>query len=128
MGVRHDAHHHVPVRVVLQQRQGGHLGDARQRGQDGGGQEVRRGWLVDLSSRVEIYLVIDFVLNPGCYVCPITYTAPPNQIQSLIQLSQDCEQSIQYDCLDAPLRNSGIDFGFWLDKDGGPQARSSSTI
>ena len=60
-------------------------------------------------------------MNPGCYVRPITYAAPPNQIQSLIQLSQDCEQSIQYDCLVAPLLVNGIDFGFWLDKDGSPQ-------
>ena len=67
-------------------------------------------------------------MNPGCYVRPITYAAPSNQIQSLIQLSQDCEQSIQYDCLDAPLRISGIDFGFWLDKDGGPQVCSTRSI
>ena len=67
-------------------------------------------------------------MSPGCYVRPITYAAPPNQIQSLIQLSQDCEQSIQYDCLDAPLQIRGIDFGFWLDKDGGPQVRSTRSI
>ena len=60
-------------------------------------------------------------MNPGCYVRPITYAAPPNQIQALIQLSRECEQSIQYDCLDAPLRNRGIDYGFWLDREGSAQ-------
>ena len=39
------------------------------------------------------------------------------QIVSLIQLSERCEQSFQYDCLLAPLRGlHDVDLAYWEDR------------
>ena len=38
------------------------------------------------------------------------------QIVSLIQLSERCEQSFQYDCLLAPLTNNDVDLAYWEDR------------
>ena len=44
---------------------------------------------------------------------------PMSQIESLIQLSEFCDQEFQYDCTEAPLTNGGVDFAFWEDRAGG---------
>ena len=59
--------------------------------------------------------------DPGCYSRQITYDAPIEQIQSLIELSNTCNQQIKYDCFLSPLQIEGIDFGFWRDKNGDDQ-------
>jgi len=63
--------------------------------------------------------------DPGCYNKTITYVdgdsgaeVPLSQIVSLIELSEYCEQSFDYDCNLAPLRNQDIDFAFWEDRHG----------
>ena len=40
------------------------------------------------------------------------------QIESLIQLSDICEQEIHYDCTLAPLTAEDVDFAFWEDRHG----------
>ena len=40
------------------------------------------------------------------------------QIESLIQLSDICEQEIHYDCTLAPLTDEDVDFAFWEDRHG----------
>ena len=43
---------------------------------------------------------------------------PLSQIVSLIELSEFCEQSFQYDCTYSPFQNEGIDFAYWEDRHG----------
>ena len=73
-------------------------------------------------SRYNIYHMII-----GCYEKDITYSYPDDlnrvpipmtQIESLIQLSDFCEQEIHYDCTLAPLTAEDIDFAFWEDRHG----------
>ena len=68
------------------------------------------------------------VFIQGCYEKAITYSyldgdtrvpIPMSQIESLIQLSEFCDQQFQYDCTLAPLTNEDIDFAFWEDRTGG---------
>ena len=68
------------------------------------------------------------IIIPGCYEKAITYSYPDgdtrvpipmSQIESLIQLSEFCNQQFQYDCTLAPLTNGEVDFAFWEDKAGG---------
>ena len=40
------------------------------------------------------------------------------QIESLIQLSDICEQEFSYDCTLAPLTAEDVDFAFWEDRHG----------
>ena len=63
----------------------------------------------------------------GCYKRPITYIAidgqsqtpvPMTQIESLIELSEYCQQDFRYDCTLAPLTSEDVDFGFWEDRHG----------
>merc|ERR1719342_1643682 len=64
--------------------------------------------------------------DPGCYNKSITYIdggmsndkkeIAMEQIVSLIQLSERCEQSFQYDCLLAPLTNNDVDLAYWEDR------------
>ena len=65
---------------------------------------------------------------PGCYEKAVTYSypdgdtmvpVPMSQIESLIQLSEFCDQEFQYDCTLAPLTTEDIDFAFWEDRAGG---------
>ena len=65
---------------------------------------------------------------PGCYEKAVTYSYPDgdtvvpipmSQLESLIQLSEFCDQQFQYDCTLAPLTNEDIDFAFWEDRAGG---------
>ena len=44
---------------------------------------------------------------------------PMSQIESLIQLSEFCDQEFRYDCTLAPLTNEGVDYAFWEDRSGG---------
>ena len=61
----------------------------------------------------------------GCYQKDISYidgqTQQPialSQIESLIELSEHCEQSFNYDCTLAPLSDSGVDYAYWEDRHG----------
>ena len=56
--------------------------------------------------------------DPGCYSREITYDAPMEQIQSLIELSKSCSQEIRYDCFLAPLLDGGVNFASWIDRNG----------
>ena len=60
------------------------------------------------------------MLNAGCYEKSITYSypdadglnrvpVPMTQIESLIQLSDMCDQEFHYDCTLAPLRDEDVD-------------------
>ena len=66
----------------------------------------------------------------GCYEKLFTYIdgqtkrpLPISQIQSLIELSEYCEQTFHYECTLAPLTISNtdeeIDYAFWEDRHGG---------
>ena len=59
--------------------------------------------------------------GPGCAKYEINYSANMAQIQSLIQLSETCSQSIRFGCFLAPLKFEGISFGWWLDKNSVPR-------
>ena len=72
-------------------------------------------------------LVFIFILL-GCYEKAVTYSypdgdtnvpVPMSQIESLIQLSEFCDQEFQYDCTLAPLTTEDIDFAYWEDIAGG---------
>ena len=63
----------------------------------------------------------------GCYEKSITYSypdgqnrvpVPMTQIESLIQLSDFCDQEIHYDCTLAPLTDEDVDFAYWEDRHG----------
>ena len=54
--------------------------------------------------------------DPGCYSRKITYDVPMEQIQSLIDLSETCNQPIRYDCFLSPLQEQDVNLAFWLDK------------
>ena len=66
------------------------------------------------------------IIFQGCYNKSITYIdggmsndkkeIAMEQIVSLIQLSERCEQSFQYDCLLAPLTNNDVDLAYWEDR------------
>ena len=81
-----------------------------------------------LSSILCSFAKLKHIIIPGCYEKAITYSYPDgdtevpipmSQIESLIQLSEFCDQQFQYDCTLAPLTNEGIDFAFWEDRAGG---------
>ena len=40
------------------------------------------------------------------------------QIESLIQLSDVCDQEFHYDCTLAPLNDEDVDFAYWEDRHG----------
>ena len=87
------------------------------------------------------FYYINFI-SSGCVENPITYVdeesnnqVPHEQIVSLIELSQYCEQSFKYDCTlgkyfcrkvflimyilnSAPLEAEGVDYAFWVDRHG----------
>ena len=52
--------------------------------------------------------------EPGCYSDTISYDATMEQIESLIQISANCEQSIVNNC----TYNSLTDISWWLDRNG----------
>ena len=59
--------------------------------------------------------------DAGCYSRVINYDVPMEQIQSLIELSNTCSQEINYECFLAPLQEEGVNFAYWLDKNGDSQ-------
>ena len=59
--------------------------------------------------------------DPGCYARPIVYDASMEQIKTLIELSDSCSQPIRYDCFASSLQDEGINYGYWLDKNGEDQ-------
>ena len=56
--------------------------------------------------------------DAGCYSRPIIYDSSLEQIKSLIELSDSCNQLIRYDCYLSPLEDQGIDLGYWIDRNG----------
>ena len=66
----------------------------------------------------EFQIKIEHCEEIGCAVYNLSYSAPMDQIQSLIQLSDSCSQSLVYGCFLAPLQEEGVDLGFWADKEG----------
>ena len=74
-----------------------------------------------ISHNSEEKMEVQHCQDPGCYSRKITYNAPMEQIQSLIELSKSCSQEIKYECFLSALREEGIDFGFWLDRNGDSQ-------
>ncbi|EFX82472.1 hypothetical protein DAPPUDRAFT_241138 [Daphnia pulex] len=59
--------------------------------------------------------------DPGCYTKAIKYNATMRQIMALAELSNECHQSIRYDCTSAPLEINGITYSWWDDRNGNPQ-------
>ncbi|XP_057368213.1 uncharacterized protein LOC130689201 [Daphnia carinata] len=57
----------------------------------------------------------------GCYSRKINYGASSRQVAALIALSEECQQSITYECISAPLQFNGVDFSWWDDKNGESQ-------
>ncbi|XP_046648260.1 uncharacterized protein LOC124338218 isoform X1 [Daphnia pulicaria] len=69
--------------------------------------------------------------DPGCYSREIIYSATKRQMATLVELSDECHQSIKYDCYDAPLEKDGVVYSWWNDKDGNAQyfwAGSDSSV
>ena len=58
----------------------------------------------------------------GCAKYQLNYSAPREQIEALVSLSQTCYQQIDYNCFLAPLHFDGVDNGVWIDKNGQPQS------
>ena len=56
--------------------------------------------------------------DPGCYSRPIVYDSPMDQIKTLIELSETCNQCIRYDCYLSPLEDQWVTFGYWVDRNG----------
>ncbi len=67
----------------------------------------------------EQLIVADHCDEVGCFEHAISYPAGKEQIEALIQISEHCEQSIEFGCFIAPLANEiGDNFGWWTDKKG----------
>merc|ERR1712141_863609 len=52
---------------------------------------------------------------------PIVYDSSMEQIKTLIELSDSCSQSIRYDCFASSLQTEGVNYGYWIDKNGEDQ-------
>ncbi|EFX79914.1 hypothetical protein DAPPUDRAFT_224885 [Daphnia pulex] len=59
--------------------------------------------------------------DPGCYSRAIKYDASSRQMAALAELSNECHQSIQYDCYYAPLEFYGTAISWWNDQNGNPK-------
>ena len=59
--------------------------------------------------------------EPGCYSRPIIYDSSMEQIKTLIELSESCDQRVRYDCYLSPLQEGGINLGSWVDQNGQDQ-------
>jgi hypothetical protein len=66
----------------------------------------------------EELLKIEHCDTIGCDKHDIQYGVVMSQLQSLIQLSETCEQVIDFGCFLAPLSFEKVNFGSWLDKNG----------
>ncbi|XP_046648303.1 uncharacterized protein LOC124338251 [Daphnia pulicaria] len=74
---------------------------------------------------------VGYCTGPGCYTREIIYNATMRQMTTLAELSNECHQSIKYECYDAPLEKDGVIYSWWNDRDGNPQyfwAGSDSSI
>ena len=63
--------------------------------------------------------------DPGCYIKNLMYVSgedghliETSQLEALIELSSDCEQSFYYECTLAPLRNQEVDYAYWIGTNG----------
>ena len=57
----------------------------------------------------------------GCSKVNVVYQEPMEQILSLINASEECWQSIEFECFDSPLRIQSAEshnLGWWLDRNG----------
>ena len=68
---------------------------------------------------------VDHCHDPGCYAKNLTYVSGNDgkiidisQLEALISLSSECEQSFYYECTLAPLRLQDVDRAFWIGRDG----------
>jgi len=82
------------------------------------------GATTEIHHNSENQLKISHCHDPACYSRNITYTSgvdgepiPLSQIEALISLSENCEQSFSYSCTLAPLRNGDVDYAYWLGRD-----------
>jgi len=80
----------------------------------------------ELMHNTEKMFEVEHCHDPGCYQKDISYydgqteeSINIGQIESLIELSEYCEQTIHYDCTLAPFHDSGVDYVFWEDRHGG---------
>ena len=71
-----------------------------------------------ISHNSEDKINVDHCEDPGCYSKEITYEAPMEQIESLIELSKSCSQEFRYDCFLAPLQDEGVNYASWIDRNG----------
>ena len=70
-----------------------------------------------MHSYSEGLIKVDTCADPGCYIKNITYISGDDekiiehsQLEALIDLSSDCEQSFYYECTLAPLRTEDVDY------------------
>ncbi|XP_046448520.1 uncharacterized protein LOC124197226 isoform X1 [Daphnia pulex] len=73
--------------------------------------------LHDSESRISV----SHCTEPGCYSRVIQYSATTKQMSALAQLSDECHQSIRYDCTSAPFEINGNIYSWWNDRHGKPQ-------
>ena len=69
-----------------------------------------------ISHNSEEKTTIEPCKGAGCYSRKISYDAPTEQIQSIVQLSYMCFQEIRYDCFLSPLQYEETNYGYWLDR------------
>lgn len=77
--------------------------------------------LTQISHDSEDNIEVTHCPDPGCYSRPIIYNSSMEQIKTLIELSESCKQLIRYDCYVSALEDEGIDFGYWVDRNGQSQ-------
>ena len=68
----------------------------------------------------ESEIVVEHCQGIGCAKYSLKYQAPMEQIDALIQLSDQCYQSIRFGCFLSPLNDDGVNYGWWYDKAGKP--------
>merc|ERR1711892_1464367 len=80
----------------------------------------------ELMHNTEKMFEVEQCHDPGCYQKDVSYydgqteeSINIGQIESLIELSEYCEQTIHHDCTLAPFHDSGVDYVFWEDRHGG---------
>ena len=77
--------------------------------------------LTQISHNSEERIEVAHCNDPGCYSRPIIYDSSFDQIKALIELSESCSQLMRYDCFASPLVDEGINYGYWMDKNGETQ-------
>ncbi len=64
-------------------------------------------------------MVADHCDQVGCFKHEIHYKNVMSQIVALTQISEHCEQEIDFGCFSAPLASDlGDQFGWWTDRNG----------